>query len=246
MGRRFYLAEHESQRNTGVMARTNCAAASGAMLADQWSLGLKDPGVAWFRKQTDDFEGGLRMEQVAGVLEELGVTVRLYDHRDNLKWSKLRSYLERGWFAVVAGDYDVLPPGQQGTDYDGDHAVVYHQAFKESQRVGDPLRAGWVAWPKELAYQYVAKFDRQTTGGIYATVMVPRYAILRDTVVEAELLARPEKDAPVIGTLKQGHKLVTGGVEKGDVIAGNDRWRRVWVPSASRVGYIHWAVSWTA
>lgn len=246
MGQRFYLAGHEEQRNTGTMASTNCAAASGAMLADQGTLGIKDPGVAYFRKLTDDTEGGLRMGQVASVLEDdLKIPVRLYDHSDNLKWDKLKRYLNKGWFAVVAGDYDVLPPNLQGADYDGFHAVVYHQRFKTVQRVGDPLMTKWLTWSHELAYQYVKKFDKQTQGGIHACVLEVQYTVLRDGIVEAEVVDAPSRDAKVLTTIKSGKKLVTGGIVKGDKVAGLDKWRRVWVPSAASFGYIHWTQSWS-
>jgi hypothetical protein len=245
MARRFYLAEHEEQRRTGRMASTNCAAASGSMLVDQYHLGLKDPAVGYFRRLTDDLEGGLRMGQIAAVMEEdYGMTVRLYDYRDNLKWPRLKSFLNRGWFAVVAGDYDVIPAALQGADYDGFHAVVYHQRFKRGQRTGDPLKSRWLTWPRELAYRYVAKFDRQTRGGIHAVVMVPQFARLRTGVVEAEVFKKPRKDSDIIATLKDDQRLVTGGIVKGDTIAGVKQWRRVWVSQTASFGYVHWTQTW--
>lgn len=242
---RFYLAKHKEQRNTGPMSTTNCAAASGAMLDDQATLGIHNPSVRWWRKQTDDFKGGLRMEQVAAVLEDRGIKVHLFDHRDNLKWWRLKQYLAAGRFAVVAGDYDVLPPNLKGALYDDFHAVVYHQLFNVNIRVGDPLQEDWLKWPLGLAEQYVKKFDRQTTGGIYACVMVPEYARLRDGILDAEIVSEPEKDATVVGTIKRKQRLVTGGNVKGDTVAGNNRWRKVWVPGKdSTIGYIPWSQTW--
>lgn len=244
MGKRFYLAEHESQRNTGPLSSTNCAAASGAMLVDQATLDRKDPRVRKFRNMTGDMVGGLQANAVASAMEEFGIEVRLYDYRDNLKWWKLVKYLERGWFAVVAGDYDLIKGDIRGADFDGFHAVMYHQRFKHNQRVGDPLMDDWVKWPNDLAYKYVAKFDRQTQGGIHAVVMVPQYAMLRSEVIRAEIHEAPSQQSPVIASLGQGNRLVTGGTVKGDEIIGVDRWRKVWVPSTASVGYIHWSVTW--
>jgi hypothetical protein len=154
-------------------------------------------------------------------------------------------YLNRGCFAVVAGDYDVLPPELQGADYDGFHAVVYHQRFINNQHVGDPLLKRWVKWPHDLAHRYVAKFDRQTDGGIHAAIMVPQYIKLRSGVLKAEIRAHPSKDSEAIATMvKGGKRIVTGGVVKGDKIAGVNLWRKVWVSSTASFGYIHWTQTW--
>ena len=240
--RRYYRGAHNEQRRTGPMSTTNCAAASGAWLVDQWTLGLVDPPVRRFRRLTEDTEGGLRMEQIAAVMEsDYGMTVRLYDYRDDLKADRLWRYLSRGWFAVVAGDYDVLPGNLKGADYDGFHAVGYHQRYTANQAVMDPLLDDWVRWPRELAYRYIKRFDRQVAGGIHAAVMVPRYARPRDGILELEVRSQPSKTAPVIATLKAGRKLVTGGTVDGDTVAGVDRWRRVW---AGSMGYVPWSQTW--
>ena len=245
MAQKYYLAAHEEQRGTGQYATTNCAAASGAMLVDQATLGIRNPGVGYFRKLTDDTEGGLQMGQVASVLEEdFGLEVRLYDYDDNLKWSRLVRYLNHGCFAVVAGDYDVLPPKLQGADYDGFHAVMYHQRFVKNQRVGDPLLKRWVKWPNELAYKYVMKFDRQVDGGIHAAIMIPQYAKLRSGVLKAAIRAEPSKGSEAIATMTSVQKIVTGGTVKGEVIAGVKLWRKVWVSSTASFGYIHWTQTW--
>lgn len=245
MGKRWYRAEHEEQRRTGPMSSTNCAAASGSALVDQYFLGTKDPQVRYFRRLTDDMEGGLRMGQIAAVMEDdFGMRVRLYDHDDKLKWDRLVRFLARGWWAVVAGDYDVLPGALQGADYDGFHAVMYHQRYMRNQAVMDPLLTDWVRWDDPLAYRYVAKFDRQTAGGIHAVVMETQYARTRTGILVAEVFAEPRKDSPVLRRLVQGKKLVCGGNVKGDEIAGIDKWRRVWVPETASVGYAHWTQTW--
>lgn len=245
MGRRFYRAQHEEQRGTGPMSTTNCAAASGSSLVDQYFLGTKDPQVGYFRRLTDDTEGGLRMGQIAAVMEDdFGMRVRLYDYNDRLKWFQLERYIKRGWFGVVAGDYDVLPPRLQGADYDGFHGVMYHQQYTKKQMVMDPLLEDWVGWDNDLAYRYVAKFDRQTSGGIHAVIMEAQYARTRKGVAKAEVFRAPRKDSRIIRHLVKGKKLVCGGNVKGEEIVGVDKWRRVWVPETSQFGYVHWTQTW--
>jgi len=241
---KFYLGPHKEQRRTGPMSTTNCAAASGAMLANQATLGIKNPTVQWFRKQTGDDKGGLMMHQVAAVLDEMGIDVHLYDYRDNLKWARLRQMISRGAFAIVAGDYDVIPDEFRGADYDGFHAVMYHQRFDKNQRTGDPLLKGWVKWPNWLAAKYVKKFDAQTQGGIHAVVMVQHFAYLRTEVEKAVIRAEPDNASAKIGTMTTGTRLITGGTVKGEAVAGVNRWRKVWVPGKDSVGYVHWTVAW--
>ena len=105
----------------------------------------------------------------------------------------------------------------------------------------------WVRWPVNLAEEYVKKFDRQTVGGLHAVVMDPRHVGLRDGIVEAEVVDAPAQDANVLTTIKgKGRLLVTGGNVKGDTVAGNNRWRKVWVPGKdSAIGYIPWSQTWT-
>jgi len=244
MSQRYYLPDHESQRNTGPLATTNCAAASGAMLVDQGTLGGKKPSVATFRRATGDFAGGLQMNAVAAAAEDYGIEVRLYDYADSLKWWRLVQYLDKGWFAVVAGDYDLIRGELRGAEYDGFHAVMYQQRFKINQRVGDPLQDDWVKWPNDLAYRYVAKFDRQTTGGIHAVVLKPHYARTRTEVQAAEIRREPSREHSPIGALKAGKRLVSGGTVRGEEILGVDRWRKVWWPPFATFGYVHWSVSW--
>jgi hypothetical protein len=245
MAKRFYRGEHEEQRRTGPMSTTNCAAASGAWLVDQYFLGTKDPQVSYFRKLTDDMDGGLRMGQIGAVMEDdFGMDVRVYDFDDHLRWERLAWFLERGMFAVVAGDYDVLPPDLQGADYDGFHATGYHQRYSKNQAVMDPLLDDWTRYDNRLAFRYVAKFDRQVEGGIHAVVMEPQYARLRKGIVKAEVFNHPRKDAKVLRHLVQGKKLVCGGNVKGEEIAGVALWRRVWVPETASFGYVHWTQTW--
>jgi hypothetical protein len=252
MNQRYYLAGFEKQLTGASLDSKNCAAASAAMLADQMTLGIRNPTPDWVRKQTGDTEGGLMMNQIAAVLDEMGIDVMLFDHNDKLKWSRLHPMLSRGHFAVVAGDYDVVPEKLNGADYQGFHAVLYQQRFVTNQRVGDPLNdgrrgdvpKGYIKWPNNLAYRYVAKFDKQTTGGIHAVVGVPHYARPRSEVAEAVIRAEPNNDSLIIGTLAKGQQLFTGGTVKGEELKGVNRWRKVWVPAAKSVGYIHWSVSW--
>lgn len=244
MSQRYYLPDHDSQRGTGPLATTNCAAASGAMLVDQGTLGRKKPAVAAFRRETGDLVGGLQMNAVAAAAEEYGIEVRLYDYDDQLKWWRLLRYLDKGWFAVVAGDYDLIRGELRGAEFDGFHAVMYQQHFTHNLRVGDPLQDDWVRWPNDLAYRYVRKFDRQTSGGIHAVVLKPKYARTRSEVKAAEIRPDPGTSQPPIGVLRQGQRLVCGGTVRGSELLGVDRWRKVWVPGVGTFGYVHWSVTW--
>jgi len=246
VSQRYYLPDHVSQRDTGPLATTNCAAASGVMLVDQGTLGRKKPSVAAFRRETGDLVGGLQMNAVAAAAEDYDIEVRLYDYADSLKWWRLVQYLDKGWFAVVAGDYDVLPASLKGAVYDGYHAVMYQQHFKENLRVGDPLQDDWVKWPNDLAYRYVAKYDRATSGGIHAVVLKPSYARCRTEVKAAQVRRDPSNDHAPIATLRAGKRLVCGGTVRGEEVLGVDRWRKVWVPQMATFGYVHWSVSWTS
>ena len=61
MAQKYYLAGFEKQGTGSALGWKNCGAASGAMLADQATLGLKNPSSDAFRKATNDFEGGLNI-----------------------------------------------------------------------------------------------------------------------------------------------------------------------------------------
>ena len=108
----------------------------------------------------------------------------------------------------------------------------------------DPLLTDWVRWDNKLAYQYVAKFDRQTAGGIHCVVMETQYARTRQGIAKAEVFKAPRKDSEILRHLDKGDKLICGGSVKGDAIVGVDKWRRVWVPETASFGYTHWTQTW--
>ena len=245
---RFYLPHFEKQLTGSPLQSTNCGAASGAMLTDQATLGLKDPTPEHFRRLTGDMEGGLTISGITNAMERLGVPVESFDFTDALHWPGLLSMLKAGRFAVVSGDYDSLPQNLKGDkDFKGLHSVMYQAVQPDKVRVGDPLNdgrrpgipKGWITWPIYEAEQYVERFANQFSGGIYAVVMRIQKVEAR---VKANVRLHPDRTAFVIATIAGRQRLTTGGTEQGEAIGGNKTWFRVWAPSASQVGYVHSSV----
>jgi hypothetical protein len=73
--------------------------------------------------------------------------------------------------------------------------------------------------------------------------MIQHFARLRSEVVEAVVRAQPDNSSEQVATMKRGDKLFTGGLVKGEKIAGVDRWRKVWY-GGDEPGYVHWSVTW--
>lgn len=245
---RYYLPHFEKQLTGSTLDNTNCGAASGAMLADQATLGDIDPTPEQFRRQTGDLSGGLHVGNIATAFEEYGIPVTAYDSSDNLGWFVLRKMLSVGRFAVVAGDYDVLPVHLRGDkDFEGWHSVMFQaiNATGTRIRVGDPLNdgrrpgipLGWIEWPIELARDYVERFGNQTGGGIQCVVMDRREVEVR--AGGADVYIHPDFSRARIGTYASGKRFAYGTVCRGDAVFGNRNWFSVWVPKARKVGYIH-------
>lgn len=248
---RWYRPGFEKQATGSALQWFNCAAASGAMLADQDTLGLTDPEPDRVRALSGDFSGGLTMGALGTALERLGVQVTVFDNDDHLTWDTLARYCRGGRFAVVAGDYDALPRELKGDkDYNGPHAVFYQQMGTSNIVVGDPLNDGrasgiphgYIKWPVDVARRYVKRFDAQVTGGIHAVVMRPRLVKPRSQVMEAAVRSRPAAGARLLGTLPFSRRLVTGGGVEGEEVRGSKRWFRVWWPADGRLAYIHSSV----
>lgn len=252
---RFYRPDFEKQATGSALQWFNCAAASGAMLADQATLGIVDPEPDRVRALTGDFTGGLTMGALGTAMERLGVPVTVYDNDDRLTWPEAAGFLRRGHFMVVAGDYDALPVALRGDkDYLGPHGVLYQQMGLRAIVVGDPLNdgrapgihRGFIKWPIDVARRYVGRFDAQTVGGIHAVVMRPEWVKPRSQVMEAAVRAHHRSDAFLLGALPYGRRLVTGGAVDGEEIRGSKRWFRVWWPADGRLGYVHSSVVYRA
>jgi hypothetical protein len=249
MGRPTYKPEFEKQATGSALQWSNCAAASGAMLADAQTIGLEDPTPDQVRAKTGDFIGGLYMGTLGAALEKLGIEVTTFDSDDHLSWDRLRIMARRQMRPMVlAGDYDRVPYELRGDkDYGDGHSVLLYRMFQSDSVIGDPLNdgrhpgipKGYVRWPNEVVRRFVGKFDRQTTGGIHACVARIENVTPRSQIARAEVRATPEKDGRLIGTLTRGHRLRTGGKLDGDTIRGSDRWFRVWYPALAKVGYMH-------
>lgn len=255
MAQAFYLAAFEKQLTGSALAGSNCGAASGAMLTDQATLRLRNPEPDSFRRATGDYSGGLFIATIGRTMElEYNVPVTVYDASDGLTWTQLTAFLKQGRFAVVNGDYDQVPYSLRGDkDFTGLHSVVYHHFNTDRSRllVGDPLNdgrrpgipKGWVWWPSDVARNYVQKYDREVPGdGLHACVMDLRRLRARPVTPYTNIRLSAEKDAPIIGKFGGSQTVVWGGTVKGEAIANNTLWYRVWCPTAAKIGYCHSSV----
>ena len=250
---KFYKPGFEKQLTGTDLGPFNCAAASGAMLTDRATLGIKDPSPDRFRKKTGDDKGGLYMGAVGNALEAFGVDALVWDADDHLRWHRVKTMAKRGQSLVIAGDYEEVPWKLRGDkDYRGDHSVFLYRMFKNVSIIGDPLNdgrgpsipKGWVQWPNEVVYAYIKNFDRDTHGGIHAATARLDWVKPRTQVRVADVRSKPEKKAPIIGQLEWGKRLNTGGTVVGEMIRGQERWFKVWF--RNQVGYIHSSVVYRA
>jgi len=250
---KFYKPSFEKQLTGSDLASFNCAAASGAMLTDRATLGIKDPSPDRFRRKTGDDKGGLYMGAVGNALEAFGVDAIVWDADDHLRWKRVKTMAQRGQSLVIAGDYEEIPLKLRGDkDFRDDHSVFLYRMFTKVSIIGDPLNDGrrpgipdgWVQWPNEVVYAYVRRFDLQTQGGIHAATARLDWVKPRSQVRAADVRTKPEKDAPIIGQLEWGKRLNTGGTVVGETIRGQERWFKVWMKS--QIGYIHSSVVYKA
>jgi hypothetical protein len=259
MATAFYRAKFEKQLTGSSMGGSNCGAASGAMLADQSSLGLKNPTPDQFRRNTGDWSGGLIISLIGSTLEQdYGIPVHVYDASDGYTFEDLLIHLKRGRFAVVNGDYGTVPTRLTGSDtFNELHSEFWHQySPTKGILVGDPLNdgrklawsgrvvpKGYVWYPIDVARKYVNSFDRQVPGvGIHACVMDLKRLRARPVSPETNIRESPERGSTVIGKFGGTQTVAWGGVVRGQSIAGNTVWYRVWCPSASKIGYCHSSV----
>jgi hypothetical protein len=249
----YYTCHFERQMTGTAIGETNCAGTSGAMFADQATLGRQDPTPDRFRRLTADFQGGLQVHQVGDVLDRLGIPNTVYDASDGYTFAHLVADLGRGKFAVTTGDYDQVPDHLAGSrTYNGLHAEFWHHLVPgrngrlDGITVADPLRdgrypgipKGWCVYPMDVARRYVEKFDHQVPGnGLHAVVMDRQRVRVRQGMV-ATIRTRPDHDAPAIGLLKGRAVLTWGAVQQGETYQGSRAWYRVWHPPTARVGYV--------
>jgi hypothetical protein len=249
----YYKPEFEEQSTGSTLQWFNCAAASGAMLTDRATLGIKDPTPDKFRRKTGDTKGGLYMGSVGNALEAFGVDAMVWDADDHLRFKRVEAMAKRGQSIVIAGDYEVLPRKLRGDkDYQGDHSVFLYRMFKSVSIIGDPLNdgrrsnipKGWIQWPNATVYEYVKRFDQHTMGGIHAATARLQWVKARSQVAAAEIREAPEKSAKLVGVLLNGKRLNTGGTVVGEEIRGQVRWFKVW--NKNQIGYIHASVAYRA
>lgn len=252
MGSAFYRAGFEKQLTGSHLGGSNCAAASGAMLVDQSTLRLKNPTPDAFRRATGDFSGGLMASQVGSTCErKYGVPVHVFDYDDNLDWPTLKRFLSNGRFAVISGDYEVLPRSMRGDkDFTGDHSVFYHRITSRGVIVGDPLAdgrrpgipKGYQLWPMDIARKYAMRFTQTKPGGIYAVVLDRKRLRARPVSPNTKVRSVPKRGDNVIGSFGGTSTVVYGGTVQGESIGGNSTWFRIWWPKTNGFGYCHSSV----
>jgi len=249
----FYRAGFEKQLTGSALGSVNCNSASGAMLADQATLGLKNPTPDAFRKATGDHVGGMPIALIGSTLEHTyGVGVTVYDASDGYTFDKLVADLKRGKFAVVNGDYDQVPHYLAGSrTFDGLHSEFWHRWTPTGIVVGDPLcdgrrtgiPKGYVKYPLSVARNYVEKYNREIPGNsIHACVMDLKRVKARPVSPNTVVRSQPTRASASIGSFGGTTTLAWGGVVIGESIGGNRTWYRVWFPAASRIGYCHSSV----
>lgn len=253
----FYVPTFRKQLDGSGMGGLNCGAASGAMVVDQGSLGYRKPTASEFRRRTGDSSGGLLISTVGNTIEKYGVGVTIFDGSDRLTWSELLAFLKIGRFAVVNGDYSVVPTRLTGSDaFNGLHAVMYHEySPTKGVRVGDPLNdgrrlpsgrnapRGYVWYPVAVAKNYVESFDRRVPGAsLHAAVLDRKRLKARPVSPATNVRSGPSRTFPTIGQFGGSTTVIWGVKVQGESIAGNATWYRIWLPSANSIGYCHSSV----
>jgi hypothetical protein len=251
MATAFYRATFEKQGTGSALAWKNCASASGAMLADQATLGGKDPSPDFFRRLTGDTEGGLTVAQVGTTLQGLGVHTTVYDGSDGYLWPSMVADLKRGKFMVASGDYSAIPYDLRGDKtFTASHAVFFHAMTATGITVGDPLNdgrragipKGYVVWPIAVAREFVERLDQRVPGSSLHACVMDLSRIKARPGIKANVRLNATRLAPSIGAISGSHALVTGGTVRGESIGGNAVWYRVWAPGSSKIGYCHSSV----
>lgn len=250
---KFYRAGFEKQLTGSALGPVNCNSAAGAMLVDQFTLGLKNPSPDRFRKLSGDTAGGMPIQTVGETLERFGVKHTVYDENDGYHFDDLVADLKRGKFAVVNGDYDVVPSGLEGSKtFGGPHSEFWHRVTPDGSGivVGDPLcdgrrpvyPNGYVVYPLSVARRFVRKLDNQVPGdGIMCAVMDLQRLRAKGSL-RVNVRRQPTRESESIGRIKGARSLVWGGTVRGERIGGNDVWYRVWFPKKSRIAYVHSSV----
>lgn len=258
MAQAFYTATFRKQLTGTYLAGENCGAASGAMVVDQGTLGAKKPTPDAFRRLTGDWSGGLFIATIGNTIERYGVGVTVFDGSDGLTWAQLLAYLKAGRFAVVNGNYAVVPTALTGSDsFNGFHSVMYHQySATKGIRVGDPLNdgrklawsgrvvpRGYVWYPLSVARNYVESFDRKVAGtGLHAAVLDRKRLKARPVTPYTNIRSGPGSTYPIIDKFGGAQTVIWGSTVQGASIGGSRVWYRVWAPNAARVGFCHASV----
>jgi hypothetical protein len=93
-----------------------------------------------------------------------------------------------------------------------------------------------------VAQNYVEKFDSQIPGkGLHVALMDLKRLRAR-TGVKANIRSERKRGDNIIARISGSTTLVWGWAQTGESVGGNNVWYRVWVPTRSRVGYVHSSV----
>jgi hypothetical protein len=249
----FYRAGFEKQLTGSALGGQNCAAAAGAMLCDQATLGLKNPTPDAFRRATGDSSGGLNVGQIGSTMAaKYGIHTTVYDGSDGYSFDEMVAHLKQGRFMVASGDYDQVPASLKGDKgFGGFHSVFFHAWSSTGITVGDGLcdgrrpgiPKGYVKWPISVARNFVDKLDHQVPGNsLYACVMDLKRLKARPVTPATNIRAAASNAAAIIDKFGGAQTVVWGGTVTGQSIGGNSTWYRVWSPNAAKIGYCHSSV----
>jgi hypothetical protein len=248
----FYRTPFKKQITGSALGPSNCNMAAAAMLANQATLGFKNPSPDGLRTLSGDTVGGTTIQQAASVLLKVGVKTEMYSSGDGFMFADLVGNLKKGRFAIVHGDYDQVPYRLDGSPgFNGLHSEFWHRVTPDGSGiiVGDPLndgrRAGipngFVTYPMSVARNYVQKFDAQIPGvGLHVALMDLQRVRSRGGAVN--IRASATRASTILGTFSGTSTLVWGWAVNGESIGGNSVWYRVWYPAKSRIAYVHSSV----
>lgn len=142
----FYLNRHRSQYEAGASAitrRAGCTWTSGSNGADASTAGAKKPSPDSVHSQVSKMEetaSGTPGWSLADLKKALGRLSIPFDIRTGDGWSEVVAAWNRGLYVVLQGDSDQFGNDTCSGDFEGNHAVGVHPAY----RIFNGLRQRWV------------------------------------------------------------------------------------------------------
>jgi hypothetical protein len=258
MTQAVYRPRFRKQLTGSPLGHANCGPASAADLADRWSLGAINKTADQMRVLTGDVEGGTTVRQLATALAKVGVPLTIFDYDDGMDRDRFRSLIRSGVGAITNIDYSPLPEALEAdknfedlhstytnewsakaslyTGGTGPGFLVY-DPLADGRRAGIPKGPNW--WPESVLFAALEAFPG---GGWTVGTWTKRTVRKRASVSSwVWIRPRPTRAAAPIGKLTT-QVLQHGGYEIGESVGGDKRWYRVWIPSTSRIAYVHASV----